>query len=117
MSKFMLFSCRMLFNTYTCSICQHGYTTPYDLVRHMRLLHVVQDVPVVERALDVPGDPGALGALGASKATGASNAIGMSIYDTGLRWSPSLSQDSLVFQHLFTMMLSGPTGSEKLYSS
>ena len=70
----------------------------------MRLLHVGYDVPVVESAPRAPVAPGA---------PRAPNAIGIPIYDTGLGHSLSLSQNPLVFQHPFTMRLSGPTGSGK----
>ena len=65
----------MFFNMYYCSICKHGYTTPYNLARHLRLLHVGNDVNVVESAPGAPGAHGAPGAPGVPGAPGAPNDI------------------------------------------
>ena len=82
---------------YTCSICQYGYTTSFNLARHMKL-HIDKHAPVVERAPGAPGAP---------------RAIDTSLYDKTLGQGLSLSQNSLVFQHPFTMTLTGSTGSGK----
>ena len=63
---FVSYVAMLLFNMYTCFICQYGYTSPFNLARHMRL-HIDKDAPVVEIA---PGAPRARGAPGAPRACG-----------------------------------------------
>ena len=51
----------MLFNMHICSVCHCKYTSPFNLVRHMRLRYVNKEAPVFERAFVAPGAPRALG--------------------------------------------------------
>ena len=74
---------------YTCNICQHGYSTPYSLGRHVQNIHVGRGAP---------GAPGAPGAV-----PGAPNSLHLA------------DGSSHHFLHPFTMTVSGPTGSGKTY--
>ena len=70
-------------------ICQHEYTTPFNLARHILSLHVAKDVSVDDIAPGVPG---------ASEGSRAHGAVSTSIYlnmnkqmSIGASWrSPSL---------------------------
>ena len=69
---------------HTCHICQHGYSSPFSLGRHVQNIHKARGAPSAPISVQLP-----------------------TVAELQMSTTP------MVFQHPFTMTLSGPTGSGK----